>query len=106
MSRATIRKNDNVMVIAGADRGKTARVLEVVPEKDRALVEGVRLVKKTLRKTEDSPQGGITEKEASVHISNLQIYCPDCKTGVRVKKERMEDGVQRKCIKCGHSFDK
>ncbi|MFW6152199.1 MAG: 50S ribosomal protein L24 [Verrucomicrobiota bacterium] len=106
MSRATIKKNDNVTVIAGVDRGKTARVLEVTPDKDRALVEGVRLVKKTLRKTEDSPKGGITQKEAPVHISNLQIYCPDCKKGVRVKKERTEDGAQRKCVKCGHSFDK
>jgi large subunit ribosomal protein L24 len=106
MSKTTVRKDDTVMVVAGENRGKTGRVLEVSPSTDRALVEGVNLVKKTLRKTEDSPQGGITEKEAPVHISNLQVFCPDCKAAVRVKRERTEDGTARKCARCGHSFDR
>jgi large subunit ribosomal protein L24 len=100
-----IKKNDTVVAISGADTGKTGKVLEVLPVRGRALVEGLNLRKKTLRKTQDTPQGGIVEKEALIALSNLMVFCPDCKKGVRVGGA-VEDGSRvRKCKKCGYAFD-
>ena len=65
-----IKKGDSVRVLAGDDRGKTGKVLQV--SGDRALVEGLNFVKKHMRKTQDNPQGGVFEKEAPIHISNLK----------------------------------
>ena len=105
MSVARIRRNDQVVVRTGRDAGKTGRVLQILPARSRAVVEGVNLVKKTLRKSQDNPQGGISEKEASMALSNLQVYCPSCKKGVRTRRER--DGAKgiRQCARCGHAFD-
>jgi large subunit ribosomal protein L24 len=69
---ARIKKGDVVRVLSGDSRGKTGKVLQVLPGSERAVVEGVNFVKKHLRKTQDNPQGGVFEKEASIHISNLQ----------------------------------
>jgi len=100
-----IKKNDTVVAVSGADAGKTGKVLEVLPARGRALVEGLNLRKKTLRKTQDTPQGGIVEKEALIALSNLMVYCPDCKKGVRVGSA-VEDGARvRKCKTCGYAFD-
>lgn len=67
-----IKKGDTVTVLSGNDRGKSGKVLQVLPDGDRALVEGIRFVKKHMRKTQDNPQGGVFEKEAPVHLSNLK----------------------------------
>lgn len=67
-----IKKGDTVLVIAGDDKGKSGRVLQVIPETSRALVEGLNFVKKHMRKTQDKPQGGVFEKEAPIHLSNLK----------------------------------
>ncbi len=67
-----IRKGDLVRVIAGNDKGKTGRVLQIISGGERALIEGLHLVKKHTRKTQDNPQGGIFDKEAPIHISNLK----------------------------------
>ncbi len=69
---ARIKKGDLVKALAGDDAGKTGKVLQVLPESDRALVEGLNFVKKHMRKTQDNPQGGVFEKEAPVHLSNLK----------------------------------
>ncbi len=68
-----VRTGDLVLVLAGKDRGKKGKVLQVLPKADRVLVEGVNLVKKTMRPSEDNPEGGITEKEAALHISNVKV---------------------------------
>ena len=68
-----IKKGDTVLVIAGDDKGKTGKVLQVVPQSGRAFVEGVNIVKKHMNKTQDNPQGGIVEKEAPIAISNLKV---------------------------------
>lgn len=68
-----IKKGDSVTVIAGDDKGKSGKVLQVMAQKGRALVEGVNLVKKHMQKTQDNPQGGIVEMEAPLAISNLQV---------------------------------
>ena len=96
-----IRKNDRVQVITGKDRGKVGKVIRVIPKKRRAIVEGVNLVKKHQKPTPGS-QGGIVEKEASIHISNLMLICPKCTDPVRVGFKILEDGSKvRICKKCG-----
>ena len=103
-----IKRNDVVQVISGsaASGRKTGKVLQVFPESGRAIVEGVNHMKKALRKSQDNPQGAIVEKEAPVAISNLLLYCPQCKKGVKVSHARAEAGKRsRKCKVCAHSFD-
>ncbi|MDH3345612.1 MAG: 50S ribosomal protein L24 [Kiritimatiellaceae bacterium] len=67
-----IKKGDSVLVIAGDDKGKSGKVLQVIPETGNALVEGLNFVKKHMRKTQENPQGGVIEKEAPIHLSNLK----------------------------------
>lgn len=67
-----VKKGDTVLVLSGADRGKTGRVLRVIPEKDRCVVEGVNIIKRHSRPTQRNPKGGIVEKEAPIHISNVK----------------------------------
>lgn len=69
---ARIKKGDLVKVITGDDKGKTGKVLQVLPESGRALVEGLNFAKKHMRKTQDNPKGGVMEKEVSIHMSNLK----------------------------------
>jgi large subunit ribosomal protein L24 len=103
-----IRKNDNVLVIAGRDRGKRGRVLQVLPEKNRLVVEGVNLIK---RHTRPNPQrqikGGIVEREASLHASNVQLVCPECGAPTRIGRQILGDGRKvRICRKCKGVVDK
>lgn len=100
-----LRKNDMVVVITGKDKGKIGKVLQVFPRRGRAIVEGVNLVKKHMKPTPRS-SGGIIEKPAPIHISNLMLYCPKCKRGVKVAKKFLEDGSKvRICKKCGEIFE-
>lgn len=73
MSKAKVKKGVSVKVIAGDDKGKEGKVLEVNPATGRVLVEGVNLVKKAMRQSEENPQGGIVEKEAPIAISNVKV---------------------------------
>jgi large subunit ribosomal protein L24 len=103
-----IRKNDNVVVITGKDRGKRGRVLKVVPDNNRLIVEGVNLIK---RHTKPNPQrnvkGGVVEREAALHASNVQIVCPECGKPTRVGKKILGDGRKvRVCRKCEGVVDK
>jgi len=68
-----IKRNDTVVVIAGSHRGKQGKVLQLLPAKSRAVVEGVALVKKHLKKSQENPQGKIAEREGSIHVSNLML---------------------------------
>jgi large subunit ribosomal protein L24 len=74
--KVKIKKNDNVIVIAGNDRGKTGKVLKVFPSEGRVIVEGVNLRKRHTKPSQRNPQGGILEKEAPIHISNVMILDP------------------------------
>ena len=103
-----IRKNDSVVVTTGKDRGKRGRVLRVVPEKNRVVVEGVNMIK---RHTKANPQrqikGGVVEREAPVHASNVQMVCPECGKPTRLGSKRLEDGRKvRICRKCSEVVDK
>ena len=102
------RKNDQVMVRAGKDRGKKGRVLSVVPGKNRVIVEGVNLIK---RHTRPNPQknikGGIVEREASIHASNVMLVDPDTSEASRVGTKVMPDGRRvRISRKSGQVVDK
>ncbi|MDD2335291.1 MAG: 50S ribosomal protein L24 [Geobacteraceae bacterium] len=101
-----VKKDDMVMVIAGKDNAKTGKILRVLAKKDSVVVEGLNLIKKHIRAKGNQP-GGIEEKEAPIHISNVMLYCPKCTKPVRVKKTLLENGEKvRLCVKCGVAFDK
>lgn len=96
-----IRKNDFVYVLAGKDRGKTGKVFMVFPQKGRALVEGINYVKKHARKTKQDQQGGVIQKEASINMSNLALFCKTCNKPARVGISILGDGTKsRFCKKC------
>ena len=92
-----IRKGDTVQVITGNDAGKTGRVIKVFIDRDRIVVEGVNIVKKHVRPTQDNPQGGIIEKEATIHISNVMMVAAGKPT--RLGYKTLEDGRKVKFAK-------
>ena len=102
-----IKKDDRVTVIAGRDKGSTGKVLRVMPEKQTALVEKVNMIKRhTKPGANKAGQGGIVEKEAPVHVSNLRILCPKCTEATKVGIKRLEDGRNvRFCRKCEEHLD-
>jgi len=87
-----IKKGDTVVVIAGNNKGAKGRVLEVIRKTDRAIVEGVNMIKKHTKPNAETPQGGIVEKEAPVHISNLMLVDPKTGTATRVGRKLNDDG--------------
>ena len=91
-----IRKGDTVMVIAGDDKGKTGRVLSVDETKHRVIVEKVNFVKRHTKARSQNQQGGILEKEAPVHISNVMLYDPKAGRGVRVGVKVTKDGKRER----------
>lgn len=96
-----IKKNDQVRVKTGRDKGKTGEVLKVFPGSGRVLVSKINLVKRHTRPTGNQP-GGIQEKEAAIHHSSVQVVCPKCSQPTRVRFERMETGEKaRLCRRCG-----
>jgi len=107
MAHLRIRKDDTVMVIAGRERGKTGKVLKVLRDSNRVIVERLNIVKRHTRPS--GPQGphGIVEKEAGIHISNVMLLCDKCNRPVRVGKRRLEDGRSvRVCRRCGEQLDR
>lgn len=82
--RMKIKKNDTVMVISGNDRGKTGKVLKVFPKESRLIVEGINIRKRHTKPSQKNPQGGILEKEAPIHISNVMIIDPKTNEPTRV----------------------
>ncbi|HCV23926.1 MAG TPA: 50S ribosomal protein L24 [Candidatus Latescibacteria bacterium] len=87
-----IRRDDTVLVISGNDKGKRGRVLRVIPEQDRLIVEGIRMMKKHTKPTQRDPQGGIVEREAPIHVSNVMVIDPHNDEPTRVGKKRLDDG--------------
>ncbi len=108
MSKLGLRKGDLVIVKKGKDKGKTGKVLKVIPEKNRVIVEKVNFVKEFIRPDRSrNIQGGIMEKEAPLSIANVMIYCSECEQGVRLKRKALEDGSKvRVCHKCDLSLEK
>ena len=89
-----VNKNDQVIVIAGNNKGKKGKVLKVFPEKDQIIVEGVHFIKRHTRPSQKSPQCGVVEKEAPIHISNVMVICPKCSTPARLGSKMVIDEVK------------
>ena len=101
-----IRKEDQVMVMAGKEKGKTGKVSRVVPGKAVVFIEKLNMVKRHQKPTAKYKHGGIIEKEAPIAISNVMILCVKCKGPVRVGKKIDGERNVRVCKKCGEVFDK
>lgn len=100
MAKLKIKKNDEVLVIAGKDKGARGRVLRVVPATGKALVEGVNVIKRHTRADPNQQsQGGIVEKEAPIQISNLKVICPETGEPTRVGRTRLADGTSARVSK-------
>ena len=101
-----VKKDDTVEVIAGKEKGRKGKVLKVILEKNRVIVEKVNLIKRHARASQTS-KGGIVEKEGSIHVSNVMIVCKKCNSSVRTRKKVLDDGVKvRVCIKCEEILSK
>ncbi len=100
-----IRKNDTVQVITGKYKGKTGKVISVLVDRGRAIVEKLNMVKRHQKPNQKLPQGGVIEKEASFDLSNLLGFCSKCSKGVRVGVKVAKDGKKtRVCKKCGETL--
>lgn len=93
MAKLNIKKGDNVIVISGENKGKTGKVLKVLVEKERAIVEGVNIVSKSTKPSAKNPQGGIQKVEAPIHISNISLIDPKSKKPTRIAVKR--DGKKK-----------
>lgn len=101
-----IKKNDKVEIIAGKDKGKTGKVLRVLRDKNRVVVEKVNMIKRHTRPSPTTGQGGIVEKEAPIHVSNVMLICGKCTAATRVKKTLTAEGKWvRSCKKCGELIE-
>ncbi|MFZ1236648.1 MAG: 50S ribosomal protein L24 [Prevotella sp.] len=104
MSKIHIKKDDSVIVLSGADKGKTGKVLKVLVDKDRALVEGVRVVTKSTKPSAKSPQGGIVKQESPIHISNLSLIDPKSGKPTRISIKKDGKNVIRVSKKSGEEI--
>jgi len=103
--KSRIHRDDEVLVIAGRDKGARGKVIRVISSDNRVLVSKVNMVKRHTRQTQQT-SGGIIEKEAPIALSNVQFFCPKCKTGVRLGTKTLDDGRKvRNCRKCGEVLD-
>jgi large subunit ribosomal protein L24 len=101
-----VRKGDTVVVIAGKDKGKRGRVQRMLADKGRAVVERVNMMKRHTKPTQANPRGGILDKEGSIALSNLALWCGKCGAGRRAKAELREGQKKRRvCVKCGSLFE-
>jgi large subunit ribosomal protein L24 len=98
-----LRKDDNVQIIAGKDKGKAGRIIKILREKERVIVEGANIVKKAMKRKSQQDRGGIVEIEASIHISNVMIVCKKCGP-TRIGYKMDGDNKQRICKKCGEAL--
>jgi large subunit ribosomal protein L24 len=100
-----IRKGDQVVVIAGKEKGKRGRVLRLLTAKERVVIERVNLVKRHTKPTQRQPRGGILEKEGSVEASNVALWCGKCVAPRRARHEGEGEHKKRVCTKCGTAFE-
>lgn len=104
MSKLHIRKSDTVIVLAGEDKGKKGKVLKVLVEKQRAIVEGINMVSKNTKPSAKNPQGGIIKQEAPIHISNLSLIDPKSGKATRVSVKKEGKNVVRIAKKSGEEI--
>jgi len=101
VTKLHVKKDDLVMIITGKDKGKSGKILRVLPDKGRVLVENLNLIKRHTRPSRTNNEGGIIEKEAPIAISNVQLLCQGCNKPVRTGIRTLEDGSKtRYCKQC------
>ncbi|ACV61250.1 ribosomal protein L24 [Desulfofarcimen acetoxidans DSM 771] len=106
MPKVHVRKGDTVLVLSGKSEGKKGKIISVLPKKERVIVEGLNKVKRHTKPTQTMPQGGIVEKEAPIHSSNVMLICNRCSKPTRIGKRVLDDGKKvRTCKKCGEVID-
>ncbi len=109
MSKGTakLKKGDNVLVICGEDKGKNGKIIEIFPHKNRVIVEGINFLKKHMKPTQKSPQGGIIRQEGPIDLSNILLICNKCNKPTNTKYGLTKEGKKvRVCKKCGEIIDK
>jgi len=99
MTKFHIRKDDTVIVLSGNDKGKTGKVLKIVTDSNRAIVEGINMVSKSTKPSAKNPQGGIIKQEAPIHISNLSLIDPESGKATRVGIKKTDDGKKVRIAK-------
>jgi large subunit ribosomal protein L24 len=101
-----IKKGDTALVLTGKNRGKSGRILSVLPDKQKVVIEGLNIVKKHMKPSKKYTQGGIIEKEAPIHMSNVMLMCPKCNKPARIGNTILEGGKKvRTCRKCKEVID-
>jgi large subunit ribosomal protein L24 len=101
-----VRKGDQVVVIGGKEKGKRGRVLRLLTEKNRVVIERINMVKRHTKPTQRNPRGGILEKEGSIAGSNVSLWCNKCGAARRAKHEHPEGSDKRRvCVKCSTVFE-
>lgn len=101
-----VKKGDHVVVRTGKEKGKTGKVIEVLPKKGRVLVEKLNFVKRHAKPSQQHRQGGVIEKEASIHWSNVSLLCPKCNKPTRKRSKTDKAGKKaRVCSKCGEQYE-
>ena len=107
-----IRRDDTVIVLSGDDKGVKGKVIAVSPKEDKVIVEKVNMIHKHVKPRKQGEAGGIIDAEGAIYASNVALYCPDCKKGVRVhvevvdgKKVRVCSGKDKDGKPCNHKFD-
>jgi large subunit ribosomal protein L24 len=105
-NKCYIRKDDKVKILAGKDKGKIGKVLRVIRDDQRIVVEKINMIKRHVRPGAQHRQGGIIESEGPIHSSNVVLLCNKCMAPIRIKMKRLEDGKKiRVCRKCNEIID-
>ncbi|MCB9749925.1 MAG: 50S ribosomal protein L24 [Myxococcales bacterium] len=103
---ARVRKDDEVVVIAGREKGRRGKVLRVIPDSDRVVVQGINVVTKHVKPSRQNPQGGIQKREAPIHLSNVMLVDPESNEPTRVRFKILESGRKvRIAVKSGQQID-
>ncbi len=104
--KTKLKKNDNVVVVTGSDRGRRGKILLIDRKRGRVVVEGINKKQKFVRPSQENPKGGMVTKEVAISISNVMYFCDKCKQGVRIGVKESDKANQRICKKCGKTLDK
>ncbi len=101
-----IKKSDKVIVLSGKEKGKQGRILSIIPKKNRVIVERVNMIKRHMKPSRQYTQGGIIEKEGTLHISKIMLVCPRCQKPSRISNHILDDGRKvRLCKRCKEVID-
>lgn len=103
--KSNIKKEDNVVIIAGDDRGKRGKVTNISPERNKVIVEGINKIKKFVKRSQENPKGGVLVIERPINLSNVMYFCEKCKKGVRLSITVKDGNRVRTCKKCGKTIE-